>query len=126
MAKVLNLKAPESMELRQMRSEEVEAYVSKLADEALERIPDDLRPVGINAVSLAQRVPGTAAEPGFWAEWTRACCNRRESIEDFVDPVIEQFERPDSPVIAQLHGEHLESQMRVQMLEHPTMHKKAE
>lgn len=125
MAKILNVQAPASMELRKMRSEEVEKYVSKLADEALDRIPDDLRPVGVNAVSLAQRVPGTAAEPGFWAEWTRACCDRRSRIEDFVDPVIEQFERPDSPVIGQLRGEHLESQMRVQMLEHPTEHTKA-
>lgn len=126
MAKILNLRAPESMELRRMQSEEVATYVSKLADEALDRIPDDLRPVGVNAVSLAQRVPGTAAEPGFWAEWTRACCDRRDRIEDFTDPVIEQFERPDSLVLSQLHGEHLETQMRVQMLEHPTMHDKAE
>lgn len=126
MAKILNLKAPESMELRRMESEEVATYISKLANEALDRIPDDLRPVGINAVSLAQRVPGTAAEPGFWAEWTRACCDHRARIEDFVDPVIEQFERPDSLVISQLAGEHLETQMRVQMLEHPTRHKKAE
>ena len=125
MAKILNLQAPKSMELRSMRSEEVEKYVSGLADEALERMPDDLRPVGINAVSLSQRMPGTGADPGFWAEWTRACCDRRDRIQDFVDPVIDQFERPGSPVIEQLHGEHLESQMRVQMLEHPTQHRKA-
>ena len=123
MAKILNLRAPESMELHRMESKEVASYVSKLADEALERIPDGIRPAGVNALALSQRVPGTAAEPGFWAEWTRACCDRRDRIEDFVDPVIDQFERPDSLVLRELAGEHLETQMRVQMLEHPTEHR---
>jgi hypothetical protein len=123
-AKILNLQAPKSMQLRDMKSEEVASYVAKHADEALKRMPDDLRPVGINAVALSQRIPGTSSDPGFWAEWTRACCDRRAQIEDFTDPVIEQFERPGSPVTTQLHGEHLETQMRVQMLEHPTQHTK--
>lgn len=125
MARILNLQAPESMELRKMQPEELERYVSKLADEALDRIPDDLRPVGVNAVALSQHLPGTQAQPGFWAEWTRACCDRRHLIEDFEDPVIEQFEREGSLVTRQLEGEHLESQLRVQMLEHPTQHRKA-
>jgi len=123
MAKVLNLQAPKSMSLREMRAEEVERYVSKLADDALDRGLEGLRPVGVNAVALGQRVPGTAAAPGVWAEWTRACCNRRDMIEDFVDPVIDQFERDGSPVAQQLAGQHLESQMRIQTLEHPTHRK---
>lgn len=125
MAKILTLQAPKSMVLRDMRSEEIAKYVAKHADAGLEGMPDGVRPVGINAVALSQRIPGSASDPGFWAEWTRACCDRRSRIEDFTDPVIDQFERPDSPVAAMLHGEHLEMQMRVQMLEHPTEHKKA-
>jgi hypothetical protein len=124
MARILNLQAPPSMELRAMRSEEVERYASRLADDALDRMPEGMRPVGVNAVSLSQVLPGTETEPGFWAEWTRACCDRRDRIEDFINPVIEQFEREGSPVTRQLEGEHLESQMRIQMLEHPTMHRR--
>jgi hypothetical protein len=125
MAKILNLQAPKSMSLHKMRAEEVEQHVSRLADEALDKGLDGLRPVGVNAIALGQRVPGTAAEPGVWAEWTRACCNRRESIEEFVDPAVEQFEREGSPVARELAGEHLESQMRIQTLEHPTQHRRA-
>lgn len=125
MAKTLNLRAPESMKLQALKPEEVERYVSKLADDQLARVPDGLRPSGINAAVLSQLTPGTNFEPGVWVEWTRACCNRRDQIEDFVDPVIDQFEREGSPVLRALSGQHLESQMRVQTLEHPTQHKKA-
>lgn len=125
MAKILNLQAPKSMSLQKMGAEEVGQYVSKLADKALDGGLDDLRPVGVNAVALGQRIPGSTSEPGVWAEWVRACCNRRDRIEDFIDPVIDQFEREGSPVAHQLAGEHLESQMRIQTLEHPTKHRKA-
>lgn len=125
MARVLDLHAPESMRLKDMKPEEVERYVSKLADEALERMPADMRPIGVNALALNQLIPGTNTEPGFWVEWTRACCDRRNRIDDFTDPVIGQFEREGSPVASQLAREHLETQMRVQMLEHPTLHRKA-
>ena len=126
MARVLNLQAPKSMTLHTMRPAEVERYVSDLAEDAFKRMPDGLKPAGVNAVALAQRMPGTGGDPGVWAEWTRACCGSRNRIQDFVDPVIDQFERPDSPVLRELAGQHLESQMRIITLEHPTMHTKAD
>jgi hypothetical protein len=125
MSRTLNLRAPASMKLGALKPAEVERYVSKLADDHLARVPDGLRASGINAAVLSQLTPGTNLEPGVWVEWTRACCNRRDQIEDFVDPVIDQFEREGSPVLRELGGQHLESQMRVQTLEHPTQHKKA-
>jgi hypothetical protein len=124
MAKILDLSAPKSMRLASMKADDVAQYVSKFADETLARMPDDLRPVGVNAVTLSQLAPGTKAAPGIWAEWTRACCNRRDRIEEFVDPVVDQFERPGSPVSTEVRAQHLESQLRVFELEHPTMHRK--
>ena len=108
-------------EINKARVSRIRTFV-KRAESALDSLETGSRPIGINAVSLSQRLPGTAAEPGFWAEWTRACCDRRRVIEDFEDPLIEQFEREGSHVTRQLKGEHLESQLRVLELEHPTEH----
>lgn len=126
MAKVIEIRAPKSMELRKMGAKEIEAQVSRMADQTLEHLPKDARPVGINAVSLSQAIPGSAVEGGVWAEWTRACCNRRNLIEEFVDPVVDQFEIAATPFSAELGGQHVESQMRIIELEHPTMHVKAD
>jgi hypothetical protein len=125
-ARTLNLKAPDSIRLMEMGRQEVEKHVAEHAERVLDSLSDVARPIGVNAVSLNQTLPGTGADPGFWAEWTRACCGSRAKIEDFSDPVIEQFERPDSPVVKELAGEHLESQMRIQELEHPTKHVRGE
>ena len=125
MARVINIRAPKSMQLRTMNAKEIEAQVSKLSDQTLEHLPKEARPVGVNAIAVSQVVPGTRSEQGFWAEWTRACCDRRDVIADFVDPVIDQFEIPASPFATELGGMHVESQMRIVELEHPTLHRKA-
>lgn len=124
MARTIHLKAPESMELRRLDRKEVERYVTEMADEALAKLPEGLRPVGVNSVALNQMIPGTNADPGVWVEWTRACCGHRHMIEDFEDPYVEQFEQPGSHVLRQIGGEHLESQLRIQELEHPRLHQK--
>ena len=119
MAKILNLQAPKSMSLHTMRAEEIEQHVSKLADEALERGLGGGRPVGVNAIALGQMIPVGGQDLGGWAEWTRACCSNRAQIADFTDPVIDEFEREGSPLIEQLSGQHVESQMRIVTLESP-------
>jgi hypothetical protein len=121
-ARTLNLKAPDSMRLTEMGREEVEKHVAEHAERVLDSLGDVARPIGVNAVSLAQSFPGTNRQAGGWAEWTRACCGSRAKIEDFEDPLLEQFERPDSPVLKEWGGEHLESQLRIQTFEHPTEH----
>jgi hypothetical protein len=125
MAKVIRIRAPKSMELRKMGAKEVEAQVSRMADQTLEHLPKDAVPVGVNAVSMGQMIPGSAVEGGVWAEWTRACCDRRNLIEEFVDPVVDQFEIAATPFSAELGGQHVESQMRIIDLERPT-HRKAD
>jgi hypothetical protein len=113
MAKILNLKAPESMELRRMDPAEIERYVENLAGEALERLPEEVRPAGVSAVSLDQTLP--AAEWEVWAQWTRACADQRKRIEDYSDPVIDEIELPGVDVISEkVSGRALKSQLRVQ------------
>jgi hypothetical protein len=123
MAKTLQIRAPKSMKLHEMSDKEVEKFVTKEAARMLEAMPKDIRPVGVNAVSIDSVVKGTSAEPGFWAEWTRACCDKRKSIDDYVDPVVSQFDPgvlTTNPAVA---NEHIETQMRVQTLSYPAMHK---
>jgi hypothetical protein len=117
MAKVLNLQAPKSMSLRDMKAEEIAKYVSEHADVGLRGIPEGVRPVGVNAVSLSQSIPGGSGGFGGWAEWTRACRDRSNLIEDYTDPMVVDFEHPDSLIATKFQGERLESQLRVQALD---------
>lgn len=120
MAKMLNLKAPESMDLRKMEPSEIEKYVVEMAERAFEQMPEGVKPVGINAVSLSQEIEATELEPGAGMMWERVCFKFRSRIEDFTDPVAEEFEREDSPIAGRRPGTRLESQMRIQTYERPT------
>lgn len=123
MAKTLRIRAPKSMKLHQLSEKEVEKFITKEASRMLEAMPRDIRPVGVNAVSIDSLVKGTAADPGVWAQWTRACCDKRRDIDDYVDPVVSQFDPgvlTDNPGMA---DEHIESQLRIQTLSYPAMHK---
>jgi hypothetical protein len=122
MAKTLNLRAPDAMCLKDMQAADIEAYVLKLADDALTNLPDGMRPHSVNTVALNQTTPATQGKPGISVMWERACCGHRNQIEDFEDPVIEQFELDGSPLRRQLAGEHVESRLTVTELEHPTQH----
>lgn len=106
------------MSLTDTPIEEIERYATDLAERGLELLGEGA-PVRVNAVSIAQRA-GTEV----WAEWTRACCGHRSQIEDFEDPVMDDFEIDALPLSGKMHGTHLESQLRTVRLEGPT-HRKA-
>ncbi len=106
MAKIVHLKAPESMELRRMDSEEIERYVADTAGEALDRLPEGVKPAGVSAVSLNQAFPSGDWEG--WVQWTRACADQGPRIEEG-DPMIEEIERSWTP-----EGPSLNSELRVQ------------
>lgn len=114
MAKVINLKAPKSFSLLKMGEAEVAKYVSEHADRTLASLPDELRPVGVNRVSLGSN---QAADPGVWAQWTRACCDRRSRIEDFTDPVRDDYNDAITPLSGVKANTHIESQMVTYRLE---------
>lgn len=125
MSKTLRIRAPKSMKLHAMSEREVEKYIAEEAGRMLDAMPRDIRPVGVNKVAIDSLVKGTAADAGVWAQWTRACCDKRDRIDDFVDPVMQEFDQEASLTRPELANEHVESQMRVQTLAYPAMHGKA-
>ena len=122
MARVVQLRMPESERLLDMSAEEIERFVEDHADRVLEGLPEGVRPVGVNAVSLDALRPGSGREIGVWGEWTRACCGKRELIEEFEEPVMEDFMGPAVRVHEGIRGTHVESVFRKVALENPRMH----
>jgi hypothetical protein len=119
MAKIINLKAPASMSLLKLSEAEVAKYVAEHADRSLKALPKDLHPVGVNRVSLGSN---PLADTEVWAQWTRACCDRRKRIEDFTDPVLEDYLTTPLSGIQVKANTHIESQMIVHRLENPNTH----
>lgn len=124
MAKTINLRAPKSMKLHAMSAADVEAYVAKEASRMLEAMPKDVRPVGVNAVAIDSIVQQTAADPGVWVQWTRACCDKRRQIEDFVEPLVRDFDPAADITRGGVAEQHIESLMRTETLSSPKMHPK--
>ena len=122
MSNEYRVRAPKSMQLRRMSPEQVAEYISERADKALDAL-GEFRPVAVNRVVVDELVPGDAADPGVWAEWTRACCSHRDRIEEFVDPIVDFLDPSGSTLLRQIGEQHVESQMRVVELQNPTMHK---
>jgi hypothetical protein len=118
--KTFQFRAPSSMKLHTMKAEEIERLVSTQADKALQAIPDTLRPVGVNAVTVDSITKGTAAAAGVWAQWTRACCDKRQRIEDYTDITpAEMLEiAQQRPEVAK----HIETDFSIQVLTNPKMH----
>ncbi|MFD9123357.1 hypothetical protein [Kitasatospora sp. NPDC059571] len=122
MAKIINLRAPETMRLHDMSQQDIEEYVRTTATQALDALPEELRPVGVNAVAIDSLRPRIGADPGLWAQWTRACCALQARIEDFEPPVLEDFAAPGTAVHRDVARTHVESQLRTAVLEYPEMH----
>jgi hypothetical protein len=83
MAKVIKVRAPENTSLAKMSEAEIRKMVTSEAARHLESLPVDIRPVGVNALSLSSN---PRADVGVWAEWTRACGDQRHRIDEYVDP----------------------------------------
>lgn len=110
--KTVSLNAPNSMKLDKMSANEIASYVAKEADKFLAAMPEGLRPVAINTVSLNK-----ASDPGVWAQWTRACCDKRKLIDDFEDPLARDFGIGEVAGLGTRIDSHAESQLRVLHLE---------
>lgn len=118
MAKIINLQAPASMSIQKMGEAEVAKYVSEQAERSLAALPKELRPIGVNRVSLGSN----KADVDVWAQWTRACCDKRKRIEDFVDPVLTDFDNNLQASTGRKATTHVESQMVVHRLANPATH----
>lgn len=121
MTKYYQLRAPASMSLEKMSDPEIDKMVADQADRMLEALPDELRPVGVQGVVLDSVKAGTAAAPGVWAQWTRACCDKRKRIEDFREPITEEMMEA-AKALRPASYEHIESQLSIQTLSNPRMH----
>ncbi|MBH5338469.1 hypothetical protein IHE55_28245 [Streptomyces pactum] len=126
MAKIITLRAPESLGLHDMSQQDIDAYVEDVASRALESLPEGVKPVGVSAVAIEALRPAIDAERGgLWAEWSRACCAQRADIEDFEPPVLDEFSAPGSDVHREAGRTHVESLLRTAALEYPEMHGEA-
>lgn len=97
------------MRLTEMPKKEIERYVAEMADKALDLVGDN-RVVGVNAVAIGQ-VARDATE--VWAQWTRACCGSRPRIDEYVDPVAEDYGIPSGVLPETIASSHLESHFQV-------------
>ena len=115
MSQLYKVKAAPSLRLKDMSEDEVTKLVSAQADEMLSALPKHLRASGVNAIQLessAAEIAGT----GVWAQWTRACCDRRRRIEDFVYPAdIEQL-RIDPELGRKIKQDHFDTSFEVRQV----------
>jgi hypothetical protein len=118
--KTFNFRAPQSMKLHKMQPEEIEKFVAKEADRVFKTIPKEVRPVGVNSVTIDSVAKGTAAEPGVWAQWTRACCDKRRQIEDYRD--MTQADLAEIAEQRRIDEPHVETNFSVQVKSNPKMH----
>ena len=96
-SRTIKLKNNRDVPLQQMKEEEIREMVIKQADTILAALPEDLRVAEVNSVQLESNLK-QVADTGVWAQWTRACCDRRKRIEDFVDPALNEL-RIDNPQV---------------------------
>lgn len=108
MAKVFRLNAPDSMRLTEMPQEEIERHVAELADKALD-VAGENRVVGVNAVAIGQ----TASDTEVWAQWTRACCSARQKIDEYEDPIAEDYGIQPGVLPESVARGHVESHFQV-------------
>jgi hypothetical protein len=124
MAKTLNLRAPKTMKLNRMSSKDVEAFVAKESDRMLSAMPKDVRISGINAVAIESIARDAVLDADVWVQWTRACCDSRPRIDDFIEPVVKDFDPTALTTRPDVAEQHIESLMRTETLTNPRMHGK--
>lgn len=120
MSKVFHVRAPKSLALAKMDEASIYKLVEAEATKALRQMPQNVRPVGINAVLLSQ--VGTGG--GGWAEWTRACCGSRNLIDEYVDPTPEEL--ATAGLAARPQVKHIESSFTITTPSNLAMHGEAE
>ena len=87
------------------------------ATKMLAAFPRQVRPVGVNMISVSQ---ARQTGGGGWAEWTRACCGSRNLIDEYTDPSPEELEAAGRAYRPQ--QAHIESTFTVQTPANVAMH----
>jgi hypothetical protein len=112
MSKTINFKAPDHMHLHKMTEKEITEMVTKEADAMLSNLPKDLVVSQVNSIKLQSNLRQVAAS-GVAVEWIRACCNRRNVIEDFTDPAIDELRVSDPAIEKVIFQNHFDSNLTV-------------
>ena len=118
MSKTLNFKTPDHVNLHKMTEKEITEMVTKEADNMLKNLPKDLDISEVNSVRLQSNLK-QVADIGAWAEWTRACCNRRSIIEDFTDPAINELRVDDPAIEKAIFQNHFDSNFSIRQVTEP-------
>ena len=118
MSKTINLKTTDDVVLHKMTEEQIRQMVIKQADEMLKSVPKDLRISEVNSIKLESNLR-QVAEIGGWAEWTRACCDKRRFIEDFVDPQIHELGITDPRIEKTVFQNHFDSNLSFKKITEP-------
>lgn len=88
MSHTYKFQASEDVQLSKMDEAEIRKMVERQADQYLDALPAQVQAAQVNSVQLSSN-PFETVNGGVWAQWTRACCDRRARIADFIYPEIE-------------------------------------
>lgn len=88
MTHTYKFQASKDVQLSRMNESEIRDMVVRQADQYLKTLPEQVRAAQVNSVQLSSN-PFETVNGGVWAQWTRACCDRRAQIEDFIYPEID-------------------------------------
>jgi hypothetical protein len=115
MSKTIKLQNASGRALHTMSENEIRELVIKQADKMLSSIPDGIRISDVNSVQLESSLK-EAADVGAWAQWTRACCDKRDRIEEFTDPVINELGISNPNLERVLHQNHFDSNLSIRQV----------
>ncbi|MET0635660.1 MAG: hypothetical protein ABWZ25_06505 [Chitinophagaceae bacterium] len=118
MAKTINLKLDSSKVLHKMDEKEIREMVINQADAMLKSLPKDLKVSEVNSVRLQSSLK-EVADIGVWAQWTRACCDRRRLIEDFEDPRVIELGIENPALEKAVFQNHFDSNFSIKQVTEP-------
>lgn len=101
--------------LSKMSEKEISKMVIQQAEEMLEKLPKDLRVSQVNSIQLESSLH-EVADFGAWAQWTRACCDKRNQIDDFINPVIDELVVFDPRIERSIYQDHFDSNFNVKQV----------
>jgi hypothetical protein len=115
MSKTIKLQNASGKALHKMTENEIRELVIKQADKMLNSIPGDIRIADVNSVQLESSLK-EAADVGAWAQWTRACCDKRDRIEEFTDPENIELAISNPKIERALHQNHFDSNLSIRQV----------
>lgn len=101
--------------LHKLSEKEIRAMVMKQADRMLNTIPKDIRVGDVSAVQLESSTKQAAVD-GVWAQWTRACCDKRRLIDGFTNPVNPELAITKPEMGRALHQDHFDANLSIRQI----------